>query len=67
MDVEIIAESLMAVYVISKQLQKSRKSLINYNGKRSNFTVEKLGQCHISQVIKVNITNKWVKPTSCAS
>lgn len=37
------------------------KIFINYKGKRSNFTVEKLGRYHRNQVIKLNIINNGKK------
>lgn len=37
------------------------KIVTNYKGKRSNFTMEKLGRHHPNQVIKVNIINNGKK------
>lgn len=33
--------------------------LINYKGKKSNFTVGKPERHHLNQMVRVNITNTW--------
>lgn len=42
------------------------KLLINYREKNSNFTVEKLADIILKQVIKAPITSTGTIPTSCA-
>lgn len=36
------------------------KLFINYKGKKSNFTVEKSGMCHVNQVFGIIITNNEI-------
>lgn len=57
--IEIEFDEKRGIYKISKYFP--HKILLNYQGKKSNFTAEKPGRQDLMQLIKLNVTNNGTR------